>query len=52
MKKEDFFTLGWNNFLTLGLGIIMLIYVTVVVSTTVFSDLAALIGLAVIGAVY
>jgi hypothetical protein len=52
MTKEDFLTVRWNNFLTLGLGLILLIYVAVVVSTSVLSDLAAFIGLAVIGVVY
>jgi hypothetical protein len=52
MTKEKFLTIRWNNFLPLGLGLILLIYVAIVVSTSVMSDLAALIGLAVIGGVY
>jgi hypothetical protein len=52
MTKEEFLTVRWNNLLTLGLGLILLIYVAVVVSTSVLSDLAAFIGLAVIGVVY
>jgi hypothetical protein len=52
MTKEQFLTLRWNNILTLGIGQIMLIYVGLVLSTSVLSDLAAFIGLALIGAVY
>jgi len=52
MTKEQFLTLRWNNTLTLGIGLIMLIYVGLVLSTSVLSDLAAFIGLALIGAVY
>ena len=52
MPKEEFLTLGWNNILTLGIGLIMLIYIGLVLSTSVFSDVAAFIGLALIGAVY
>ena len=52
MIKEEFITLRWNNILTLGIGLIMLIYVGLVLSTSVLSDLAAFIGLALIGAVY
>ena len=52
MTKEQFLTLRWNNILTLGIGLIMLIFVGFVISTSVLSDVAAYIGLALIGAVY
>jgi hypothetical protein len=52
MTKEEFLTLRWNNILTLGIGLIMLVYVGFVLSTSVLSDVAAFIGLALIGAVY
>ena len=52
MTKEQFLTLRWNNILTLGIGLIMLIYVGLVLYTSFLSDLAAFIGLALIGAVY
>ena len=52
MTKEKFLTLRWNNILTLGMGLIMLIYVYFVLSTSVLSDVAAFIGLVLIGAVY
>ncbi len=52
MIKEEFLTLRWNNILTLGIGLITLIYVGFVMSTSVLSDVAAFIGLALIGAVY
>ena len=52
MSKGEFLTVRWNNILALGLGLILLIYAAVVVSTTVLSDFASFIGLAVIAVVY
>jgi hypothetical protein len=52
MKKEEFLTARWNNVLTLGLGLVFVIYAVVVWSTSVLSDSAAFVGLVVIGAVY
>ena len=52
MTKEDFLTVGCNNILTLGLGLILLIYVAVVLSTSFLSDQVAFIGLVIIGVVY
>ena len=52
MTKEEFLTLRWNNILTLGIGLIILTYVGLVLSTSVLSDVAAFIGLALIGAIY
>ena len=52
MTKEKFLTVHWNNLLSLGLGLPVLIYVVVVLSTSVFSDRAGFIGLVVIGVLY
>ena len=52
MIKEKFLTVRWNNILTLGMGLITLIYVAVVLSASVLSDVAAFIGLVLIGAIY
>jgi len=52
MTKDNFFTRRWNNWLTLGMGLPTLIYVVVVLSTSVLSDFSAFIGIVVIGAVY
>jgi hypothetical protein len=52
MTKERYLTVRWNNLLTLGLGIPLVIWVVVVLSTSVLSDLAGFIGTAVIGVVY
>ena len=52
MTKEKFLTLRWNNLLSLGMGIPALIYVVVILSTTVLSDSAGFIGLVVIGVLY
>jgi hypothetical protein len=52
MTKEKFLTVRWNNLLSLGLGIPALIYVVVVLSTSVLSDRASFIGLVVIGVLY
>ena len=52
MKKEDFLTVRWNNILTLALGIPALIYVIYAFSTSLWTQRAGLIGLAVIGVLY
>ena len=52
MIREEYLTLRWNNILTLGFGLIMLAYVGFVMSTSALSDVAAFIGLTLIGAVY
>ena len=52
MTRERFLTVRWNNLLTLGLGIPILIYVAVVSSTSVLSDSAAFIGLMLSGVLY
>jgi hypothetical protein len=52
MTKEGFLTVRWNNLFSLVLGLILLIYVVVVLSTSVLSDRAAFIGLVVIGVLY
>jgi hypothetical protein len=52
MTKEKFLTVRWNNLLSLGLGIPGLIYVVVVLSTSVLSDFAGFIGMGIFGAVY
>ena len=52
MTKEEFLTVRWNNLLSLGMGIIPLIYVIVVLSSSVFSTRAGFIGLVAIGVLY
>jgi hypothetical protein len=52
VTKEEFLTVRWNNVLTLGLGLVFVIYAVVVWSTSALSDSAAFVGLVVIGAVY
>ena len=52
MTKEKFLTVRWNNWLTLALGLPTLIYVVVVLSTSVLSDFAGFIGMAVMGVLY
>ncbi len=52
MTKEQFLTVRWNNWLTLALGLPALIYVVVVLSTSVLSDFWGFIGLVVIGVLY
>lgn len=51
-KKDEYLTARWNNILALGLGFIMLVYVAIVVSTSILSDFAAFLGLAIFAAVY
>ena len=52
MTKEKFFTKGWNNWLTLGMGIPTLIYAVVFLSFDAMSDFTGFIGIAIMGALY
>jgi hypothetical protein len=49
VTAEKFLTLRWNNLFSLLLGIPILIYVVFVLSTSVLSDRAGFIVLAIIG---
>jgi len=52
MTKENFLSKRWNNWLMLGLGLPTLIFAVVVLSTSVLSDFAGFIGMAVLGSLY
>jgi hypothetical protein len=52
MTKEKFLTVRWNNWLTLGLGILGLIYVVFAFSTSLWSERSGLIWLSIIGVLY
>jgi hypothetical protein len=52
MTKERFFTVRWNNVLTLGLGIPALIYVVSAYSTSAWSSKGGMIWLSAIGVLY
>jgi hypothetical protein len=52
MTKEQFLTVRWNNLLSLGLGILVLTYAAVALSTSLASELGGFIGLVVIGVLY
>lgn len=52
MTKENFLTVRWNNFLSLGLGIPTLIYVVVAFSTSLWLGRGGLIGLAIFWALF
>ena len=52
MTKEKFLTVRWNNLLSLGLGIPVLIYAVIVLYTSVLSESAGFIGLVVFGVLY
>jgi len=52
MTKERFLTRRWNNWLTVGMGIPVLIYIAVVLTTSVLSDFAGFIGMVVLGVLY
>ena len=52
MTKEEFLTVRWNNLISLAGGLVFLIYIVIVLSTSVLSPSAAFIGLAVIGVLY
>jgi len=52
MFKEKLLTVKWNNLLTLGLGIPLLIFVVYALSNSVWMEKGGLIGLAIIGVLY
>jgi hypothetical protein len=52
LTKEKFLTVRWNDILTLALGIPTVVYVIVASSTSLWTTLGGLIGLAVIGVFY
>ena len=51
-KMEKFLTVRWNNWIALGVGIPVLIYVAVVLSTSDSVGLAGFIGMVVLGVLY
>ena len=52
MTKDKFLTVRWNNLLSLVLGVPALVYVGIVLSTSVLSDTAGFFGLVIIGIFY
>jgi hypothetical protein len=52
MTKESFLTVRWNNVLTLGLGLVFVVFAALAPSAFELSDSAAFFGLLVIGVVY
>ena len=52
MTSEEFLTRAWNNRLTLLLGLPTLAWAVVALTTPVFSDQTAFIGMVVLAAVY
>ena len=52
MTRERFLTVGWNNVLTLVLGLVVLIYVVLALSGTAWAESGGLIVLGVLGALY
>jgi hypothetical protein len=52
MTKEKFLTVRWNNLLTLGLGLLALIYVVVAFSTSIWTGSGGMIGISIVGVLY
>jgi hypothetical protein len=52
MKKENFLTVRWNNWLSLALGLPAFIYIFYAFSTSLWMERGGLIGLAIIGVLY
>lgn len=52
MNKDRFLTARWNNILSLALGLPALVYVLIVLTSSVMSDFSSFIVLVVIGVVY
>ena len=51
-SKEKFFTKYWNNWLTLGFGIPILVYAYFIFYTPLLSDFTGFVGMFLFGAVY
>jgi hypothetical protein len=52
VTKQRFLTVRWNNILTLALGIPALCYVVFAFATGLWTTMAGLIGLSIIGVLY
>ena len=52
MTREKYLTVGWNNLLTLVLGLIVLAYVIFTLSNSTWSEGSGFTGLAILGALY
>ena len=52
MDKEKYLTVGWNNLLTVVLGLPLLIYTAVFSFTPVLSDKFGFFGMVAIGVFY
>ncbi len=52
MTKDKFLTVRWNNLLSLMLGVPALVYVGIVLSTSLLSDTVEFFGLVIIGIFY
>jgi len=51
-RIEKFLTVSWNNWISLGVGIPVLVYAVVVLSTSGLSGFSGYIGVAVLGVLY
>ena len=49
---EKYLTVRWNNWIALGVGIPVLVYVVIVLSASVSVGLAGFIGMAILGVLY
>jgi hypothetical protein len=52
MNKENFLTVRWNNWLTLGLGLPTLIFVIYAFSNSLWMEKSGMIILSIIGVLY
>ncbi|MGD8821785.1 MAG: hypothetical protein PVG63_01680 [Anaerolineales bacterium] len=52
MNKEKYLTVGWNNILTVALGVPTVIFVAIAFSGTLWTSQGGMIGLSIIGVLY
>ena len=52
MTKEDFLTVRWNNLLSLGLGIPVLLFIILAFAASFWTEMSGMIGLSVAGVLY
>ncbi|MCL4249196.1 MAG: hypothetical protein KJ065_13700 [Anaerolineae bacterium] len=52
MTREKFLTVGWNNRISLGFGLIVVTYVVAVLSAATWASRDGFIGLVLFGVVF
>ena len=52
MTRDQFLTVRWNNYLSLGLGVMVVTYVLIVLASSVWMDGGGFLGIVLIGSFF